>query len=122
MMIEQEMVIMKAQDLEEYKAKHDAGTPIPKVQFFSAQIPEDGYDKEKAATAQRENAKLRKENELLQEEIADLKGERDYYKGLHDAYRNKVEDRVERRFKEYESRIADLEKALVEATLKAISK
>lgn len=121
MMIEQEMVIMKAQDLEEYKAKHDAGQ-IPTVQFFSAHIPEDGFDKEKASTTQRENARLRKENGLLQEEITDLKGERDYYKGLNDSYRNKIEDKVGRRFKEYEDRIAALEKALVEATLQSVKK
>ena len=40
MMIEQEMVVVKAQDLEEYKAKHSAAEPLPEVHFFSAKIPE----------------------------------------------------------------------------------
>ena len=122
MMIEQEMVVIKAKDLEEYKAKHSAGEPIPEVHFFSAHVPEDAYDKEKAATIQRENTKLRKENKLLQDQIEELRGERNYYKELLDSGTNKLQDKAERRFKEYEDRIKDLEKALVEATLKAISK
>lgn len=121
-MIEQEMVIMKASDLEEYKAKHAAGAPTPIVQFFSAHVPEDAYDKEKAATVHRENVRLRNENKLLQDQIEELKGERNYFKELLDSSTNKLQDKAERRFKEYEDRIKDLEKALVEATLKAINK
>lgn len=121
-MIEQEMVIMKASDLEEYKAKHAAGAPTPMVQFFSAHVPEDAYDKEKAATVHRENVRLRNENKLLQDQIEELKGERNYFKELLDSSTNKMQDKAERRFKEYEDRIKDLEKALVEATLKAVGK
>lgn len=121
-MIEQEMVIMKASDLEEYKAKHAAGAPTPMVQFFSAHVPADAYDKEKAATVHRENVRLRNENKLLQDQIEELKGERNYFKELLDSSTNKMQDKAERRFKEYEDRIKDLEKALVEATLKAVNK
>ena len=117
-MLEQEMVIMNAKDLEEYQAKHEAKVPIPQVQFFSAKVPEDDYYKAALKALEKKNAKLALENRQLKEEITDLKGEREYYKELQDSTRMKMEDKVQRRFKEYEERIGKLEKALVEATIR----
>ena len=118
MTIEQEMVIMNAKDLEEYQAKHDVKVPIPQVQFFSAKVPEDEYYKAAIKAIENKNARLRKENEELRNMVEELKGERNYYKELQDSTRLKVEDKVERRFKEYQERIDKLEKALIEAAIR----
>lgn len=117
-MFEQEMVIMSAKDLEEYQAKHEAQEPIPQVQFFSARIPEDEYYKEALKKLEKQNERLRLENAELKAMVEELRGERSYYKELQDSTRMKIEDKVDRKFKEYEEHIKKLEKALIEASIR----
>ena len=117
-MIEQEMVVIKAKDLEDYKAKHEAESPLPEVHFFSAKIAPDAFYKEKIEALQKENARLRTENKQLQTMVEELQGERNYYKDLQDSTRMKIEDKFDRKMKEYQERIAKLEKAVIEAVVK----
>lgn len=62
MMIEQEMVVLKAEDLEDYKAKHSIEEDLPLVQYFSAHVPENDYYIGKIKALEMENLTLRQEN------------------------------------------------------------
>jgi hypothetical protein len=50
--------------------------------------------------------------------VEELQGERNYYKDLQDSTRMKIEDKFDRKMKEYQERIAKLEKAVIEAVIK----
>lgn len=118
MMIEQEMVVVKAQDLEEYKAKHSAAEPLPEVHFFSTKIPENAFDRERNVALQKENAKLRVENTRLIQQNEELVKRYNELERLRQEGRNKADKRFIDRMAEYENRISKLEKALVEATIR----
>ena len=62
MMMEQEMVVLKAEDLEDYKAKHCTRDELPLVQFFSAHVSENDYYIGKIKALEMENLTLRQEN------------------------------------------------------------
>ncbi len=118
MMIEQEMVVIKAKDLEDYKAKHGSKDNLPEAHFFSATVPEDAFYKEKTKALEKEIAKLREENRNLKTVLEELRTTNRYLKELHESCRSKNEDRYESRVKEYQERIQKLEHALAEATIR----
>ena len=67
MMVEQEKVVIKA----DYKAKHEAKGETAETQILTAEIPSDGFYKDRIKSLLDENAKLRaqlaaKEKELDQ--------------------------------------------------------
>ena len=66
MMIEQEMVILKAEDLESYKEKHCAKEELPTVKFFSAHVPENDFYLGKIKALELENMTLRQKNKHLE--------------------------------------------------------
>ena len=66
MMIEQEMVIIKAADLEAYKAKHyPQDDELPVVKFFSAKVPDNAYYEDRIKSLLTENESLKKDVERL---------------------------------------------------------
>ena len=66
MMIEQEMVVVKAEDLESYKAKHSAQDDLPIVKFFSAHVPDNDFYLGKIKALEMENMSLRQKNKHLE--------------------------------------------------------
>lgn len=66
MMIEQEMVVIKAEDLESYKAKYSAQDDLPVVKFFSAHVPENDFYLGKIKALEMENMSLRQKNKHLE--------------------------------------------------------
>lgn len=66
MMIEQEMVVLKAEDLESYKEKHCAKEELPTVKFFSAHVPENDFYLGKIKALELENMTLRQKNKHLE--------------------------------------------------------
>ena len=66
MMIEQEMVVLKAEDLESYKEKHCAKEDLPTVKFFSAHVPENDFYLGKIKALELENMTLRQKNKHLE--------------------------------------------------------
>ena len=106
-MIEQEMVVMSAKALEEYQAKHSAEEPIPQVKFFSANVPDNSFYREKIKT-------LEKENEALRKQIKNYECERKFICKEWEKKKGGIEQALE----DKDERIRKLEAALVEATLK----
>ena len=67
MMIEQEMVVIKAEALENYKAKHcEKEEELPVVKFFSAHVPENDFYLGKIKALELENMSLRQVNKHLE--------------------------------------------------------
>lgn len=66
MMIEQEMVVVKAEDFESYKAKHCPKEEVPVVKFFSAHVPENDFYIGKIKALEMENMTLRQKNKHLE--------------------------------------------------------
>lgn len=118
MMIEQEMVIMKASDLEEYQAKHGEKEPAPIVQFFSASVPTDDFYKEKIKCLEKENETLRGEISSYKDKLADVARDRDYKLNCCDNARTAREAELNRRIEELMERCVKLEKAIVEAAIR----
>lgn len=107
-MIEQRTVttakrIMKEAPEGDYTAKHDAADTRV-VHIFKANVPEDGFDREKLRRLAQENAKLKAENTEMK---AILSGGAD-----------KEIEKLQAVLKEKDLRIDKLEKALIEATIR----
>lgn len=75
MMMEQEMVVIKAEDLESYKAKHSTQDELPLVKFFSAHVPENDFYIGKIKALEMENMSLRQQNKHLERciKLAEIK-------------------------------------------------
>ena len=96
MMIEQEMVIVKAADLEDYKAKHCPDDDLPVVKFYSAKVPENDFYLGKIKALEMENSSLRQENKHL----------------------NRCMKLAEVKINDLNKRAAKLEQAFIEASLR----
>ena len=96
MMIEQEMVVLKAEDLEDYKAKHSIEEDLPLVQYFSAHVDDKEYYIDKIRKLQMENSALRQENSRYE----------------------RCMDLAESKIKDLNEKVSKLEKAVIAAAIK----
>lgn len=92
--------------------------PASKVQFFTARIPDNSFDKAKLQRLEKKNAELRAELNDYKKAYETERRRNDQIATIGNAAREKQQAEAERRYKEYEDHIAKLERALIEATLR----
>lgn len=118
MMIEQVKCETKAtvEDLKEYQVKHS--TEDNAVVILDADIPLDGFYRDRIRELTKANTVLREENAKLKKELNEANHIIEYNSANAEKAHELRQEEVHRRYAEYETRISKLEKALVEATIR----
>ena len=100
---------------EDYKAKHGRES---QAIVFTADIPSDGYYKERLCRLEKENTDLRARCRELEKALTSEQMQREYLTDCTDHARVSREEELLRRINERDYRIQKLEKALVEASIR----
>ena len=113
-MTEQETARTKTQATENYQAKHEAKPEIEETLVISVEVPSDGYYKERIKALQDENAKLRDELRKKENQLEQFNRCIDAETGRQIAREVAIQNELAKK----DQRIAKLEKALVEASIR----
>lgn len=114
MMVEQEKVVIKA----DYKAKHEAKDETVEAQILTAEIPSDGFYKDRIKSLLDENAKLRAQLAAKEKELDKINQIIEFNNTKSEEARVLKEFTISKELSEKNERIAKLEKALVEAAIR----
>ena len=100
-------------DVKEYQAKHDKDTAL-----IRADIPDDGWYKDRIKSLTTENVKLREENAALKKELHSAERLNECSEMIRSCTSANREEDLVRGIKERDIRISKLERALIEANLR----
>ena len=114
MIVEQEKVVIKA----DYKAKHEAKGETAEAQILTAEIPSDGFYKDRIKSLLDENSKLKAELAAKEKELENINKIIEFNNSKSEEARILRDYATSKELSEKNERIAKLEKAIIEAAIR----
>lgn len=114
MLVEQEKVVIKA----DYRAKHEAKDKTEEPRTFTAEIPPDGFYKDRIKALLDENSKLKAELAAKEKELENINKIIEFNNSKSEEARILRDYATSKELSEKNERIAKLEKAIIEAAIR----